>query len=143
MVRILSFLEGISQGSRAQPAATAPHLEILPVPVIAQPIVTRIVMSLEEKKMLGRFIKLGPPRVLKGYVMSPMEAAIRGPTTKDLLISHFQEKGASSVASLGTLLGTVPGSGRENNRVSWFRPSGLHCHQPEVVHKVVGWFPGC
>ncbi|MCD7465586.1 hypothetical protein HAX54_001590, partial [Datura stramonium] len=60
MDRILSFLEGMSQvgalpstpsgsqGSGTQTAVAAPRPEILSVPVIAQPIVTRPVMSPEE-----------------------------------------------------------------------------------------------
>ncbi|MCD7457099.1 hypothetical protein HAX54_034135 [Datura stramonium] len=39
-----------------------PCIEVLPVPVIAQLIVARLVMYFKEKKMLDRFIRLGPLR---------------------------------------------------------------------------------
>lgn len=48
-------------GLGAQPAAAAPHLEALPVPVIAQPIASKPVMTIEEQKSLCRFIRWGPP----------------------------------------------------------------------------------
>ncbi|MCD7446134.1 hypothetical protein HAX54_041519 [Datura stramonium] len=51
-LQVVHKLEGV-QGSRAQPAAVAPHIEILPVLVIAHPTVTRTIMSPEKQKMLG------------------------------------------------------------------------------------------
>lgn len=46
----------------AQPTAVAPQLGILQVLEVAPPIVARMIVSFEEEKMLGWFLKLGSPR---------------------------------------------------------------------------------
>lgn len=40
----------------------APRPVIQPILVVIQPLIVRLAMTLEEQKILERFIRLGPPR---------------------------------------------------------------------------------
>ncbi|MCD7464141.1 hypothetical protein HAX54_052186 [Datura stramonium] len=99
MVRILSFLEGMSQAGTLPGTPSGPQVRARPV------------MSPEEWKMLGQFIMLGPPRfsgapgedaheflgLSRGHVMRPIGVAKRGPAVRVFSMVLSPEVGFSLV----------------------------------------------
>ncbi|KAH0635892.1 hypothetical protein KY289_035807 [Solanum tuberosum] len=49
-------------GQGVQPVVSAPQVELPPAHVAAQLAVVEATMSVQEKKMLGQFFRLAPPR---------------------------------------------------------------------------------